>query len=81
MTEDWSPKRQRQYKDIKASEESRGVSERTAEHIAAATVNKQRAESGETKEDLYREAQRLDIHGRSTMSYEELAKAVKGAKE
>jgi len=46
----WSPKRERQYDHIKEGEEERGRSEKTAERIAAATVNKTRAEKGETKE-------------------------------
>lgn len=45
----WSPKRERQYEHIKAGEEDRGRSEKTAERIAAATVNKTRADKGETK--------------------------------
>ena len=45
----WSAKRERQYEHIKESEEERGRPEGTAERIAAATVNKTRAEKGETK--------------------------------
>jgi plasmid stabilization system protein ParE len=44
-----SPKRERQYEHIKESYEDRGVSEDEAEERAARTVNKQRAEHGETK--------------------------------
>lgn len=44
-----SSKRARQYEHIKESEQSRGVSPRRAKQIAAATVNKQRREAGETK--------------------------------
>jgi plasmid stabilization system protein ParE len=44
-----SPKRERQYEHIKESYEERGVSEDEAEERAARTVNKQRAEHGETK--------------------------------
>ncbi|MCB2413049.1 hypothetical protein LGT39_09365 [Demequina sp. TTPB684] len=51
MPEAWSDKRQRQYKHIKESELDRGRSEDRAEEIAAATVNKTRAEKGETKDD------------------------------
>ena len=43
-------KRDRQYEHIKDSYEKRGVSEGEAEERAARTVNKQRAEQGETKE-------------------------------
>jgi hypothetical protein len=45
----WSPKRERQYEHIKEGEKERGRSEKTAERIAAATVNKTRAEKGEAK--------------------------------
>jgi len=45
----WSPKRERQYEHIKESELDQGRSEDRAEEIAARTVNKERAEAGETK--------------------------------
>jgi hypothetical protein len=45
-----SPKRERQYEHIKESELDRGASEDEAEEIAARTVNKARARSGEAKE-------------------------------
>lgn len=45
----WSPKRERQYKHIKESEREAGRSNDRAEEIAARTVNKQRAEAGETR--------------------------------
>jgi hypothetical protein len=44
-----SPKRERQYEHIKESYEDGGVSEQEAEERAARTVNKERAEHGETK--------------------------------
>lgn len=44
-----SAKRKRQYEHVKESELERGVGEDRAEEIAARTVNKQRAQSGETK--------------------------------
>jgi plasmid stabilization system protein ParE len=44
-----SQKRERQYEHIKDSYEDRGVSEDEAEERAARTVNKERAEHGETK--------------------------------
>jgi hypothetical protein len=47
-------KRDRQYKDIVASERERGVGEERAEEIAARTVNKQRARSGETRSASHR---------------------------
>lgn len=45
----WSAKRERQYEHIKESYEDRGVGEDEAEERAARTVNKERAEHGETK--------------------------------
>jgi hypothetical protein len=44
-----SDKREPQYEHIKESEKKQGRSTKRAKEIAAATVNKQRAESGETK--------------------------------
>jgi plasmid stabilization system protein ParE len=49
MPKVWSDKRERQYEHIKESYEDRGRSEDKAEELAARTVNKERAESGETK--------------------------------
>jgi hypothetical protein len=45
----WSPKRERQYKHIKEGLEQRGQPEDQAEEIAARTVNKARARSGEAE--------------------------------
>lgn len=45
----WSAKRERQYEHIKEGLRERGRSEDTAEEIAARTVNKERARSGEAK--------------------------------
>jgi plasmid stabilization system protein ParE len=45
----WSDKRERQYEHIKESYKDRGVSNDEAEERAARTVNKERAEHGETK--------------------------------
>ena len=42
-------KRARQYQHIKRSEKQQGRSERRAEEIAARTVNKERARSGESR--------------------------------
>ncbi|GGX87822.1 plasmid stabilization protein [Streptomyces hiroshimensis] len=96
-----SPKRERQYEHIKESAEERGESTRRAKEIAARTVNKERARSGESKtasrssiqdmssskrggqrshsgsegptyDQLYAEAQRRNIHGRSRMNKAEL---------
>jgi len=100
-----SPKRERQYKHIKASAKKRGESTQRAEEIAARTVNKERARHGEsktasrssltdvssghrggkrshtgaqgrTKEQLYNEAKKRNIAGRSTMTKAELEKAL-----
>ncbi|MFB6514929.1 plasmid stabilization protein [Streptomyces virginiae] len=43
------PKRERQYEHIKESAEQRGESTKRAKEIAARTVNKERARSGESK--------------------------------
>jgi hypothetical protein len=101
----WSKKRERQYEHVKEGLESRGRSEDTAEEIAARTVNKERARSGEakqksrtstndissgrrgglrshsgpggrTKEQLYAEAKRKNVKGRSAMNKAELERAV-----
>ena len=47
---DWSAKRKRQYQHIKDSVLARGESEPLAEEIAARTVNKERAQHGESIE-------------------------------
>ena len=106
-----SPKRERQYEHIKDSQKKRGVSDKRAKEIAARTVNKERARSGEaktssrsstndpkssgqrggqrsgtnrpkgrTKEQLYNEAKKLNVKGRSKMNKEELRKAVDAKK-
>ena len=101
----WSEKRERQYEHIKDGLEKRGRGEETAEEIAARTVNKERARSGEaeesrptstedissgrrgglrshegaggrTRDQLYEEARRKGVEGRSKMSKAELEKAV-----
>jgi hypothetical protein len=98
-------KRARQYEHVKKSEKQQGRSERRAEEIAARTVNKERARSGEsrtrsrsstrdissgrrggkrsgsgpggrTREQLYNEAKKLNISGRSKMSKKQLLAAV-----
>jgi plasmid stabilization system protein ParE len=46
----WSDKRERQYEHIKEGLEKRGRNEDLAEEIAARTVNKERARSGESRE-------------------------------
>jgi hypothetical protein len=99
-------KRSRQYEKIKRSARSRGASSSRAEEMAARTVNKERARSGEsrtrsrsstrgaspskrggqksgtnrpkgqTKEQLYNQAKRLRIDGRSSMNKRQLQRAV-----
>ena len=44
-----SSKRARQYEHIKSSAKKKGRSTKRAKEIAAATVNKQRRQAGETK--------------------------------
>jgi hypothetical protein len=77
-------KRARQYEHIKESEKREGRSEKRAEEIAARAVNKERARSGHgpggrTREQLYNDAKKLGIEGRSKMSKGQLQKAVAGA--
>jgi hypothetical protein len=104
--EAWSNKRERQYEHIKDSAKERGASTKRAKEIAARTVNKERARSGEarsssrlsrqdmssgrrggrrsgtnrqkgrTKEQLYNEAKRMGIEGRSKMNKQQLQRAV-----
>jgi hypothetical protein len=50
MPQSWSNKRERQYEHIKGSAQDRGASTKRAKEIAARTVNKNRAQSGESKE-------------------------------
>ena len=106
----WSAKRERQYEHIKDSVKNRGGSEKLATEIAARTVNKERAQSGEsrtrsrsstadlspgrrgglrsgtnrpkgrTRDQLYNEAKRLGIDGRSSMNKSQLQRAVDAKK-
>jgi plasmid stabilization system protein ParE len=46
----WSDKRERQYEHIKSGLKQRGRSQDEAEEIAARTVNKERARSGEARQ-------------------------------
>ena len=48
-TTDWSAKRKRQFQHIKKSVLARGESKSLAEEIAARTVNKERAQHGESE--------------------------------
>lgn len=98
---------ERQYEHIKKQTKERGSSEERAEEIAARTVNKDRAQKGQarqqsktstqdippqrrggirsgnrygpggrTKEQLYEDARRQNIKGRSKMSKEQLEQAL-----
>ncbi|MFE9577537.1 plasmid stabilization protein [Nocardia sp. NPDC006044] len=49
MPKEWTAKQERQYEHIRDSEKSQGNSTREAEEIAARTVNKIRAQAGQTK--------------------------------
>src|SRR5439155_10114875 len=94
------------YEHIKASERKQGESVARAKEIAARTVNKERARSGQsrtssrlsrtdissgrrgglrsgtsrakgrTKEQLYQDARRMNISGRSKMNKAQLQRAV-----
>ena len=76
----WSDKRERQYEHIKQGLLKRG--EERAEEIAARTVNKERAEHGETEvgrltyDPLRNAAKARGIKGRSRMSKAELQKVL-----
>ena len=101
----WSDKRERQYEHIKDSLLDRGKGEKTAEEIAARTVNKDRARAGESKTasrvslegpsperrgglrshrgeggrtyaQLYAEAAKANVKGRSKMNKAQLERAV-----
>lgn len=101
----WTFKRGRQYDHIRQGLVERGEPEALAEEIAARTVNKERARSGEarsssrtsisdissgrrgglrshrgpggrTRDQLYEEARRRGVKGRSQMSKAQLERAV-----
>jgi len=83
----WSAKRERQYEHVKDSERKQGRSTKRAKEIAARTVNKERARTGEarsgasrTKEQLYHQAKRMNVKGRSRMTKRQLQRAVDGRK-
>jgi hypothetical protein len=103
-------KRARQYEQVKRSERRQGASAGRAKEIAARTVNKERARSGEsrqrsrtstqdvssgrrggqrsgtnrpkgrTRDQLYSEARKLGIDGRSKMNKDQLQRAIAGKK-
>ena len=102
----WSRKRERQYEHIEEGLEKKGTPKKKAKEIAARTVNKTRAQTGEAKESsklsrkdlspgrrgglrsgtnrpkgrtkaqLYNEAKRMGIEGRSRMTKQQLQRAV-----
>jgi hypothetical protein len=105
VPKEWNKKRERQYEHIEESLEERGKPKKVAKEIAARTVNKERARSGEsktksrssvkdissgrrgglrshrgeggrTKEQLYNEAKKKGIEGRSKMNKKQLERAV-----
>jgi len=49
MPKEWSEKRERQYEHVKEGYEGEDVSAEEAKRRAAATVNKSRRKSGETR--------------------------------
>jgi hypothetical protein len=59
----WSDKRERQYEHIKESAKKRGASTKRAKEIAARTVQKERARSGEAKSSS--KLSRTDISSRA----------------
>ncbi|HEU0288267.1 MAG TPA: plasmid stabilization protein [Nocardioidaceae bacterium] len=50
MPEQWNDKRERQYEEIRKSARDRGESADRAKEIAARTVNKERAQAGESRQ-------------------------------
>ena len=101
----WSSKRERQYQHIKKGLQQRGTPTDEAEEIAARTVNKERARTGEarrasplsttdmssgrrgglrshrgaggrTYDQLYEEARKAGIRGRSKMNKRALERAL-----
>jgi hypothetical protein len=107
MPQAWSNKRERQYEHVKDSAKDRGANDKRAKEIAARTVNKNRAQAGEskqasrtstndvspqhrggkrsgnrqgpggpTRDQLYNEAKKKNIQGRSRMTKKELEKAL-----
>src|SRR4051794_41435993 len=66
MPKSWSDKRERQYEHIKDSEKKEGRSTKRAKEIAARTVNKQRAQAGETKSSSSRNGGSSSLGGGRT---------------
>ena len=110
MPVEWTPKQERKYEHIVESERDSGKSPRRAKEIAARTVNKERAQRGQsktasrsslqdvssshrggqrshrsgprgrTKAQLMNEARQHNIPGRSSMTKDELRRAVDARK-
>lgn len=106
MPKEWTDKQERQYEHIKDSAKDRGASTERAKEVAARTVNKNRAQAGQTetasrstvqdkspqqrggqrsgtdrpkgptRDQLYNDAKRRNIKGRSTMTKKELEHAL-----
>lgn len=72
-----SPKREREYEELKAQFEKEGRYPGREEEVAARIVNKQRAEHGETKADHGGAASRS---GKPAASHGKPAKSSKSAK-
>jgi hypothetical protein len=107
---EWTEKQDRKYEHIVESERDQGRATKRAKEIAARTVNKERAQRGQTKtasrsstddmsssrrgglrsgkpgprgrtkEQLYNEARRRGIKGRSNMNKAQLQRAVDAKK-
>jgi hypothetical protein len=107
---EWTAKQERKYEHIVESERDQGRSTTRSKEIAARTVNKERAQRGQTKtasrsstndmsssrrgglrsgkpgprgrtkEQLYNEARRRGIKGRSSMNKAQLQRAVDSKK-
>jgi hypothetical protein len=110
MPKEWTDKQERKYQHIVDSEKDQGRSTKRAKEIAARTVNKERAQRGQTKTasrsstddmssskrggrrsgtnrakgrtkaQLYNEARRRGVKGRSSMNKDQLRRAVDGRK-
>ena len=86
MPRAWSDRRERQYEHIRDGYLEDGLSRDEAEERAARTVNARREAAGEarsgdgspTKSELYEQAKRFDITGRSKMDKEALENAIAG---
>lgn len=107
---EWTKKQERKYDHIKDQQKKKGRSTKRAKEIAARTVQKERARSGQsksasktstkdmsssrrggrrsgtqrekgrTKEQLYQEAKKLGVEGRSSMNKGQLKRAIAGKK-